>query len=63
MADETEKTSSIPVRILLVDNDKDHAHAMHESLERIGLDVRMRPLDQRAQSYWTKIPTKSLSPI
>lgn len=38
MADETEKTSSLPVRILLVDNDKDHAQAMHESLERIGLD-------------------------
>jgi two-component system response regulator HydG len=38
MADEQEKASSIPVRVLLVDNDKDHARAMHESLERIGLE-------------------------
>jgi len=37
MSDEKEK-SSIPVRVLLVDNDKDHARAMHESLERIGLE-------------------------
>jgi two-component system response regulator HydG len=37
MSDEHEK-SSIPVRVLLVDNDKDHARAMHESLERIGLE-------------------------
>lgn len=35
---DSEKNSTIPVRILLVDNDKDHAQAMHESLERIGLD-------------------------
>ena len=27
-----------PVRVLLVDNDKDHVRAMHESVERIGLD-------------------------
>ena len=26
-----------PLRVLLVDNDKDHARAMHESVERIGL--------------------------
>ena len=38
MSDENEKTPSIPVRVLLVDNDKDHARAMHESLERIGLE-------------------------
>lgn len=38
MSEENEKTPGIPVRILLVDNDKDHAQAMHESLERIGLD-------------------------
>lgn len=38
MSDENEKTTSIPVRVLLVDNDKDHARAMHESLERIGLE-------------------------
>lgn len=38
MSDESEKTTSIPVRVLLVDNDKDHARAMHESLERIGLE-------------------------
>ncbi len=35
---DNEPNSTIPVRILLVDNDKDHAKAMHESLERIGLD-------------------------
>jgi two-component system response regulator HydG len=34
-----EKTSSFPVRVLLVDNDKDHARAMNESLERIGLET------------------------
>ena len=34
---DNEKNSTIPVRILLVDNDKDHVKAMHESLERIGL--------------------------
>ncbi len=38
MVDENEKTPSLPMRILLVDNDKDHAQAMHESLERIGLN-------------------------
>ena len=38
MSDENEKTTQIPVRILIVDNDKDHALAMHESLERIGLN-------------------------
>ena len=38
MPEDNEKNSTIPVRILLVDNDKDHAKAMHESLERIGLD-------------------------
>lgn len=38
MTAENEKNSSIPVRVLLVDNDKDHARAMHESLERIGLE-------------------------
>jgi two-component system response regulator HydG len=38
MTDENEKASSIQVRVLLVDNDKDHARAMHESLERIGLE-------------------------
>jgi len=27
-----------PVRVLLVDNDKDHVRAMHESVQRIGLD-------------------------
>ena len=27
-----------PVRVLLVDNDKDHVRAMHESVERIGLN-------------------------
>ncbi len=29
---------TIPVRVLLIDNDKDHARAMAESLERIGLE-------------------------
>ena len=38
MSDENDKTNSFPVRVLLVDNDKDHARAMHESLERIGLE-------------------------
>ncbi len=38
MSDEKEKSPVIPVRVLLVDNDKDHARAMHESLERIGLE-------------------------
>ena len=27
-----------PVRVLLVDNDKDHVRAMHESVQRLGLD-------------------------
>ena len=36
MDDDNEKTS-LPIRVLLVDNDKDHARAMAESLERIGL--------------------------
>ena len=35
-ADTNKKTGSI--KVLLVDNDKDHARAMTESLERIGLD-------------------------
>lgn len=38
MTDANENSSTIPVRVLLVDNDKDHARAMHESLERIGLE-------------------------
>ena len=38
MVDEQEKSSSTSVRVLLVDNDKEHARAMHESLERIGLE-------------------------
>ena len=36
MEDELEKTT-LPIRVLLVDNDKDHARAMAESLDRIGL--------------------------
>ncbi|MEM7782955.1 MAG: sigma-54 dependent transcriptional regulator [Planctomycetota bacterium] len=40
MSDDTEKTPSFPVRVLLVDNDKDHARAMNESLERIGLETQ-----------------------
>ncbi len=35
------KTSSYPVRVLLVDNDKDLARAMHEALDRIGLNCTM----------------------
>lgn len=35
-ADETQNNSPSPVRVLLVDNDPDHARAMAESLERIG---------------------------
>jgi two-component system response regulator HydG len=39
-AEKTKKTqpSLPPVRVLLVDNDKDHVRAMHESVERLGLD-------------------------
>ena len=36
--DKPKQKSSIPVKVLLVDNDKDLARAMTESLERIGLD-------------------------
>ena len=32
------KSSGSSIKVLLVDNDKDHARAMTESLERIGLD-------------------------
>ena len=32
------KTAGSSIKVLLVDNDKDHAKAMTESLERIGLD-------------------------
>ena len=39
MSEEVEKTPAFPVRVLLVDNDKDHARAMNESLERIGLET------------------------
>ena len=39
MSDENDKKPSFPVRVLLVDNDKDHARAMNESLERIGLET------------------------
>ena len=35
---EAKENTKIPLRVLLVDNDKDHAKAMAESLERIGLD-------------------------
>ena len=35
---EENDNTRIPIRVLLVDNDKDHAQAMAESLERIGLD-------------------------
>jgi two-component system response regulator HydG len=35
---EDKENTKIPIRVLLVDNDKDHARAMAESLERIGLE-------------------------
>ena len=38
MSKEKQKSSPIPIRVLLVDNEKDHASAMTESLERIGLE-------------------------
>ena len=38
MTETTETSSPIPIRVLLVDNDKDHALAMTESLQRIGLE-------------------------
>lgn len=38
MATKKEKNTLPPLRVLLVDNDKDHVRAMHESVERIGLD-------------------------
>lgn len=38
MAEEQKQSPPAGVRVLLVDNDKDHARAMHESLERIGLE-------------------------
>ena len=38
MTEPTETSSPIAIRVLLVDNDKDHARAMTESLQRIGLD-------------------------
>ncbi len=37
----SETATKSPVRVLLVDNDKDLARAMHESLERIGLDCTL----------------------
>ena len=39
--DKAEQKSTIPVKVLLVDNDKDLARAMLESLERIGLDCAL----------------------
>ena len=41
MSEKETKTSSYPVRVLLVDNDKDLARAMHEALDRIGLNCTM----------------------
>ncbi|MEM7453994.1 MAG: sigma-54 dependent transcriptional regulator [Planctomycetota bacterium] len=41
MDENGEKTPVIPIRVLLVDNDKDLVRAMNESLERIGLDCTM----------------------
>jgi two-component system response regulator HydG len=41
MTEEETKQSSYPVRVLLVDNDKDLARAMHEALDRIGLNCTM----------------------
>jgi two-component system response regulator HydG len=43
MTDATKKkqpptTDLPPLRVLLVDNDKDHVRAMHESVEKLGLD-------------------------
>jgi two-component system response regulator HydG len=38
MAKSEKKTKPMPWRVLIVDNDKDHARAMTESLERIGLE-------------------------
>lgn len=38
MAKSENTTKPMPWRVLIVDNDKDHARAMTESLERIGLD-------------------------
>ena len=43
MTDATQKkqpptTDLPPLRVLLVDNDKDHVRAMHESVEKLGLD-------------------------
>ena len=37
-ADTKKKASASSLKVLLVDNDKDHARAMTESLQRIGLD-------------------------
>ena len=38
MSDSVENAPPIPIRVLVVDNDKDLVRAMHESLERIGLE-------------------------
>ncbi len=38
MATESKPQDLPPIRVLIVDNDKAHARAMHESIERIGLD-------------------------
>lgn len=38
MAKSENKSKPMPWRVLIVDNDKDHARAMTESLERIGLE-------------------------
>ena len=38
MSEENEKTIISPVRILIVDNDKDLARTMTESLERVGFE-------------------------
>ena len=38
MSEETENTNILSIRVLIVDNDKDLARAMTESLERIGFE-------------------------
>ena len=36
-----EASDNVPIRILLVDNDPDHARAMAESLERVGYTLSL----------------------
>ena len=48
--DATSETNSIPIRVLIVDDDEAHAQAVAESLERVGADCLVAGSGRRGAS-------------